>query len=146
MGQSAGGHPDTLARQAGQLHQIHEGGRLVILREQAHAGLGDISQLTRRRASEILRIPHKARLGNCSALVKWAGGYQSRIAGLAHGAHISRLDRWRFRSIDSRVCRVRGVESAPPCGAGPNVVDHPIVRAVGSRVHSAKALRISRVV
>ena len=101
MGQSAGGYPETLARQAGQLHQIREGSRLVTLREQAHAGLGQIGQLARRRASEILRIPHEARLGNCSALVKWGGGYPSRIAGPAHGkSHLTpgsvpiRVDRW----------------------------------------------------
>ncbi len=83
MGQSAGGHPEAFPRQSGQLHQIREGGRLVTLRKQAHAGLGDIGQLARRRASEILRIPHKARLGNCGAWVKWAGRWPGRIAGPA---------------------------------------------------------------
>jgi hypothetical protein len=32
------------------------------LREQAHTDLGEVGQLTRRRASEIFPIPHRARV------------------------------------------------------------------------------------
>jgi hypothetical protein len=70
------------------------------LREQAHAGLGDFGQLARRRVSKILPIPHRARLFNCYAWVKSAGGSPARIAGsgtqqprLRPGSVPSRLDR-----------------------------------------------------
>ena len=100
MGQSAGGHPEALSRYAGQLDQIPEPGGVVTLREQAHAGLGDIGQLARRRMSKILPIPHRARLFNCYAWVKSAGGCPGRIAGpgtqqprLTPGSVPSRVDR-----------------------------------------------------
>ena len=40
MGQGTGGQPKGLSRQAGQVQQIPEGGRVVTLREQADACLG----------------------------------------------------------------------------------------------------------
>jgi hypothetical protein len=42
MGQGAGGDPEALATQAGQFNQITESRRIVNLREEAHAGLGEI--------------------------------------------------------------------------------------------------------
>ena len=62
MGQGAGGRPEALTRQSRQSQQMCEGGRIVTLREEAHACRGEIRQLTRRFASEMLPIPHRARL------------------------------------------------------------------------------------
>jgi len=62
MGESAGGHSNGLSRQTGQFEQIPERRRILTLREQAHTDLGEVGQLTRRRASEIFPIPHRARV------------------------------------------------------------------------------------
>ncbi len=62
MGQGTGGQSKGLPRQAGQFQQIPEGGRVLTFREQADACLGEIGQVARCRVSEILPVPHRARL------------------------------------------------------------------------------------
>jgi len=62
MGQGAGGQSKGLSHQAGQFQQIPEGGRVLTFREPADACLGEIRQVARCHASEILLVPHRARL------------------------------------------------------------------------------------
>jgi hypothetical protein len=51
-----------LSHQTGQFQQIPEGCRVLTFREQADACLGEIGQVARCRVSEILPVPHRARL------------------------------------------------------------------------------------
>jgi len=62
MGQSAGGNPKGFAYQARQFQQMPKCGRIVTLREEANACLGEIGQLSWRCVSKILPVPHTARL------------------------------------------------------------------------------------
>lgn len=121
MGQGAGGNPEALATQAGQFNQITESGRIITLREQAHAGLGQIGQFAWRCPSKIFLTPHTARF-------------------------VVLPDLGQVRSIDGLMRTVWRVESAAPGRAGPHVVDHSVVGAVCSRVDRAETLRVRGVV
>jgi hypothetical protein len=89
MGQGASGDPEAFATQTGQFNQITESGRIITLREQAHAGLGEIGQFAWRRTRKIFPTPHTARF-------------------------VVLPDLGQVGSIDGFMGVVWGVESTPP--------------------------------